>query len=208
MVGFKMTLSPDEAREALATVQDAEQRTNDYWLRTSLWWRLCFAGWGGLVGFGMQSKLAEFWFGGKVFSGYMGMLGFMSVAWALPLLALMRFEGGICLNTKFRRKIELTGLALGILASKLPLPLSAGGLFSVEFLVGTQCIYLGAPIAVLLWLGRTYAFAGLAIILCLAAIVMLVPTVEWRLVYLALLSGLVLLPAGIALLRKEGEHVG
>ncbi|MFM8750683.1 hypothetical protein [Rhabdaerophilum sp.] len=198
-----MTVSPDDAREALAFVEAAEQRVRDVGRRRGIGPGLLAFGTFGLVGFGLQSRLSELWFGTKLISGFSGVM-ILLVCLLASVWIIQRVHPPISLKQNVCDFFlpALAALVAGWLEKffrthgAMPDISATAGL--VGFLVGIFQLF-----AVMLWLGRWYAVAVLPLILSIAGILAYEPVMEIRFAYLALLCGFVLMPAGVWLILKD-----
>ncbi len=206
MLGQKMIVSSDDAREALASVEAIEQRVMDYAEREHIWSGFVASGWAGLIGFASQSRFAELWFGSKILSGWWGAIAILLLGSALPVLALSPFWRPIIVKPRVRMKTIAVGGAIALWLLLPFLPKDSNNVLPELTTLHVFFLGFGWAVASMLWLGRWYAFAALALILSIGAIQTYEPLLEIRFSYLALLSGFVLLPAGIWMMRKDRQH--
>lgn len=201
-----MTISPDDAREMLETVGAVEQRVLDVATRHAIGPGLVSAGWIGLVGFGLQSRLAELWYGEKVLSGYTG-FAIILACLAVPVLVFRPFFRPMLIKAKIGYHSQLTmgsliGFAITMLiALPYPMPDPAAQAAWMAFGLG-----FGLTLGQMLWLGRWQACAACAVLLVISLIHAHEPNPEMKFTYLALFSALVLLPVGAWMMLEDRKH--
>jgi hypothetical protein len=200
-------VSPDEAREALATISDAQDKAYDAWVRRSLIPNLLIAGWGGLVGFGLNSRIVESLLGVRIFNGFLGALALFALMFLPAILLVSKHFRSPVIKHHLSLKTLLPGVVIGnVFVQVFPveelipdMPVAMIVSFASNFSIG----FIAAP---MLWLGRYYAFAAFAFCMCIVFIHIQVAAGEPRLLALTALSGLVLLPAAIWLILKDRQN--
>jgi hypothetical protein len=201
-----MTISPDDAREMLATVEVVEQRVLDVATRRAIGLGLVAQGWIGLVGFGLQSRLAELWYGEKVLSGYTGSAIILACL-AVPVMVFRPFIRPMLIKIKagYHAQVTMGGTLAFAIAMLILFPNEMPGPAALAACMAFS-YGLGLTIAQMLWLGRWQACGACAILLVISLIHAHQPNPEMKYAYLALFSALVLLPVGAWMMLEDRKH--